>query len=184
MGASPVLAAAFGALYAFGIAVLVTRDVSLRETPRLIAEAARAGGMLLLLVAGGLLFAAALGGDEAGRHIGHRAMAAGMPGWVFLVAMEAMLVAAAALLEPAAIVAIFAPLLFPAADVLGIDAVHLGIVMAAAIGAGMAMPPFGLNVFVAAAASGMPRSEVSRAMRPAIAVTIVFLALVACAWPS
>lgn len=175
---SPLATALLATLYAFAVAVFLHRDIGAGDLPRIAVEAARNGAMLFLLVAGGLLFAAALGSDALGQAIAERAGALGVPRWAFLAAVDVLMIVAAAFLEPAAIIAIIAPVLVSAASAMGIDDVHTGIVMAASIGVGMAMPPLGLNLFVASGATGIAPRETGRAMRPWLAVLLVFLALV------
>ena len=65
-------------------------------------------------------------------------------------------------MEPTGIILILAPILFPIASQLGIDPVHLGIIMVVNLEIGMVTPPVGLNLFVT---SGHHR-HVDRAGRP------------------
>ena len=53
-------------------------------------------------------------------------------------------------MEPTGIILILAPILFPIATRLGIDPVHLGIIMVVNLEIGMVTPPIGLNLFVTA----------------------------------
>lgn len=177
-GLSALATALLATIYAFAVAVFLHRDIGAGELPRIALEAARNGGMLLLLAAGGLLFAAALGSDALGQKIAAHAAALGVPRWAFLAAVDVLMIVAAAFLEPTAIIAIVAPVIVSAASAMGIDDVRMGIVMAASIGVGMAMPPLGLNLFVASATTGIAPREMSQAMRPWIAVLLVLLAIV------
>ena len=58
-------------------------------------------------------------------------------------------------MEPSAIILILAPILFPIAMQLGIDPIHLGIIMVVNMEIGMITPPVGLNLFVTAGITGM-----------------------------
>ena len=53
----------------------------------------------------------------------------GMPPWAFLIVVNILLLAAGNFMEPTGIILILAPILFPIATQLGIDPVHLGIIM-------------------------------------------------------
>src|SRR5690606_26090296 len=81
-------------------------------------------------------------------------------------------------MEPTGIILIMAPILFPIAMQLGIDPVHLGIIMVVNLEIGMVTPPVGLNLFVTAGITKMPIGSVIRAALPWLAVLLTFLAMV------
>ncbi len=73
-----------------------------------------------------------------------------------------------------------APLVFPIAIELGVDPIHLGIIMVVNMEIGMITPPpVGLNLFVTSGGvAGMPMMKVVRAALPFLAVLFVFLIMV------
>ena len=71
-----------------------------------------------------------------------------------------------------------APILFPIAMQLGIDPIHLGIIMVVNMEIGLITPPTGLNLFVTSAVTGMPLTRVVRAVSPWLLVMLAFLILV------
>ena len=70
------------------------------------------------------------------------------------------------------------PLLFPAAQAMGIDPVHFGIIVIVNIELGLITPPVGLNLFVGSSISNLPVLTVFRACLPWMLVTIASLMLV------
>ena len=71
-----------------------------------------------------------------------------MPPWQFLLVVNILLLIAGNFMEPTGIILILAPILFPIAMQLGIDPMHLGIIMVVNMEIGMVTPPVGLNLFV------------------------------------
>jgi len=71
-----------------------------------------------------------------------------------------------------------APILFPIAVKLGIDPIHLGIIMVVNMEIGMVTPPVGLNLFVTSSITGMPLTTVLRAALPWMGILLVFLGIV------
>ena len=71
-----------------------------------------------------------------------------------------------------------APILFPIAVRLGIDPIHLGIIMVVNMEIGMVTPPVGLNLFVTSGITGMSIARVVRAALPWSLVLLVFLVIV------
>ena len=81
-------------------------------------------------------------------------------------------------MEPSSILLILAPLFHPIAVNLGIDPIHLGIVMTTNMEVGMITPPVGLNLYVAASLTGMGLGQVTRAALPWMLVLIVALLII------
>ena len=73
----------------------------------------------------------------------------GLSPWMFLVVVNILLLIAGNFMEPSSILLITAPILFPVAMKLGIDPIHLGIIMTVNMEIGMITPPVGLNLYVA-----------------------------------
>ncbi|MEM8636868.1 MAG: TRAP transporter large permease subunit, partial [Pseudomonadota bacterium] len=61
---------------------------------------------------------------------------------------------------------------------LGIDPIHLGIIMVVNMEIGMITPPVGLNLFVTSGVAGMPLMSVVRAALPWLSILVVFLIMV------
>ena len=110
--------------------------------------------MLMCIIANALLFAHVLTTERIPQAIAEQIILWGMPSWAFLVVVNILLLAAGAFTEPTGIILILAPILFPIATQLGIDPVHLGIIMVVNLEIGMVTPRIGLNLFVTA---GIPR---------------------------
>jgi C4-dicarboxylate transporter DctM subunit len=175
---TPTEAAAVSAVYAFIIAVFVYRDIGLRDVPRVLVDAAKVTVMLMFIIANALLFAHVLTTERIPQAIAEQILAWGMPSWAFLIVVNVLLLLAGNFMEPTGIILILAPILFPIAMKLGIDPVHLGIIMTVNLEIGMVTPPVGLNLFVTAGITKMSIVEVVRAALPWLSVLLVFLIIV------
>jgi len=175
---TPTEAAAVSAVYAFIIAVFVYRDIGLRNVPQVLVDAGKVTVMLMFIIANALLFAHVLTTERIPQAIAEQILAWGMPSWAFLIVVNVLLLIAGNFMEPTGIILILAPILFPIAMELGIDPVHLGIIMTVNLEIGMVTPPVGLNLFVTAGITKMSIMEVVRAALPWLSVLLVFLVLV------
>ena len=175
---TPTEAAAVAAVYAFIIAVFVYRDIGMRQVPHVLLEAGKVTVMLMFIVANALLFAHVLTTERIPQAIAETIVAWGMPAWQFLIVVNILLLIAGCFMEPTGIILILAPILFPIAMQLGIDPVHLGIIMTVNLEIGMVTPPIGLNLFVTAGITGMSIMQVVRAALPWLMVLLTFLVLV------
>ena len=98
--------------------------------------------------------------------------------WQFLLIVNIILLIAGNFMEPSSIILILAPIVFPTAIQLGIDPIHLGIIMVVNMEIGMVTPPVGLNLFVASGITGMPLMRVVRASLAWLMVLLGFLVVV------
>ncbi|PKO44997.1 MAG: C4-dicarboxylate ABC transporter permease [Betaproteobacteria bacterium HGW-Betaproteobacteria-3] len=175
---TPTEAAAVAAVYAFFIAVFVYRDIGLKQVPHVLLESGKVTVMLMFIVANALLFAHVLTTERIPQQIAETIVAWGMAPWQFLLVVNVLLLIAGMFMEPTGIILIMAPILFPIATRLGIDPVHLGIIMVVNLEIGMVTPPIGLNLFVTAGITNMSIMQVARAALPWTMVLLLFLAII------
>ena len=175
---TPTEAAGVAAVYAFVVAVFVYRDIGMKDVPRVLVDAGRVTVMLMFIVANALLFAHVLTTERIPQAIAEQIVGMGLAPWQFLVVVNILLLIAGAFMEPTGIILILAPILFPIATQLGIDPVHLGVIMVVNLEIGMVTPPVGLNLFVTSGITGMSVMQVVRAALPWMGVLLVFLVIV------
>jgi C4-dicarboxylate transporter DctM subunit len=175
---TPTEAAAVAAVYAFIIAVFVYRDIGMKQVPHVLLEAGKVTVMLMFIVANALLFAHVLTTERIPQQIAEAIIGWGMEGWQFLIVVNILLLVAGMFMEPTGIILILAPILFPIAMQLGIDPVHLGIIMTVNLEIGMITPPIGLNLFVTAGITKMSIGQVVRAALPWTMVLLLFLVII------
>ena len=175
---TPTEAAAVAAVYAFFIAVFVYRDIKWSGVPHVLIESAKITVMLMFIVANALLFAHVLTTERIPQMIAETIIGIGMEPWQFLIVVNILLLIAGMFMEPTGIILILAPILFPIASRMGIDPVHLGIIMVVNLEIGMVTPPVGLNLFVTSGITGMSVGEVVKAAIPWTLLLLGFLVIV------
>jgi len=175
---TPTEAAAVSAVYAGFIAVFVYRDIKIKQVPKVLVDAAKVTTMLMFIIANAFLFAHVLTTERIPQLIAETIIGWGLAPWAFLIVVNILLLIAGNFMEPSAILLIMAPILFPIAMELGIDPIHLGIIMVVNMEIGMITPPVGLNLFVTAGVTGMPLTRVIRAALPWLMILLVFLIII------
>jgi C4-dicarboxylate transporter DctM subunit len=171
-------AAAVAAVYAFIVALFIHRDMGWSHVPEVFAEAAKVTVMLLFIIANAMLFAHVLTTERIPQVMAETIVGWGLAPWQFLIVVNIILLIAGNFMEPSSILLILAPILFPIAVQLGIDPIHLGIIMTVNMEIGMITPPVGLNLFVTAGVTGMPLWEVVKAAMPWLMVMLTFLIII------
>jgi C4-dicarboxylate transporter DctM subunit len=154
----------------------LVRSVNDPEVRKTIMDAAKVTIMLLFIIANAMLFAHVLTTEKIPHTIAEILAHWQLPAWAFLIVVNIVLLIAGNFMEPSAIVLIMAPIFFPIATQLGIDPIHLGIIMVVNMEIGMITPPVGLNLYVI---SGITGHDVVWAVRSALPwLTLMLLGLI------
>ncbi len=180
---TPTEAAAMAAVYAFFISVFVYKDLKLSDVPKSLLSAAAMSSMLLYIITNAVLFSFLMTSEQIPQMMAAWMTSQGFGLVVFLLLVNVILLGAGNFMDPAAIVLIMAPILFPVAVKLGVDPVHFGILMAVNMEVGLCHPPVGLNLYVASGITKMGITELTVAVWPWLKMMIAFLVLVTF-WPT
>jgi C4-dicarboxylate transporter DctM subunit len=201
---TPTEAAAVASVYAFVIACFVYRDMGPlrpreaggrplalwerpqalvtsffhRDTRRTLLDAGKLTIMLMFIIANALILKHVLTDEQIPQQVAGAMLDAGFGKIMFLIVVNVILLIGGQFMEPSGLIVIVAPLVFPIAVELGVDPIHLGIIMVVNMEIGMITPPVGLNLFVTSGVAGMPMMRVVRAALPFLGVLFVFLILV------
>ena len=196
---TPTEAAAVAAVYSFLISTFIYRDMGpLKEdgktllknpltvitsmvhpdTQKTLLEAGKLTITLLFVIANALILKHVLTDEQIPQQVASSMLAAGLGPIMFLAVVNIILLIGGQFMEPSGLLVIVAPLVFPIAIELGIDPIHLGIIMVVNMEIGMITPPVGLNLFVTSGVAGMPMMRVVYAALPFLGVLFVFLIMV------
>ena len=200
---TPTEAAAVASIYAFIIAVFVYRDMGPlaeregkprqnliqnptalitaffhKDTRDTLFEAGKLTVTLMFIIANALILKHVLTDEQIPQQIAAAMLSAGFGAIMFLVIVNVILLIGGQFMEPSGLIVIVAPLVFPIAIELGIDPIHLGIIMVVNMEIGMITPPVGLNLFVTSGVARMPMMSVVKAALPFLGVLFIFLILI------
>ncbi|NEX60853.1 TRAP transporter large permease [Noviherbaspirillum galbum] len=175
-------AAAMSAVYAFFISNFVYKDMSIKETPKVLLNSASMSAMLLYIITNAVLFSFLMTHEDIPKLMADWILNKDLGQAGFLFFTNILLLLAGNVMEPSSIILVLAPILHPAAIRLGIDSVHFGILIDANMEVGLCHPPVGLNLYVASGISKMSITELTVAVMPWLLTMIVFLVIVTY-WP-
>lgn len=196
---TPTEAAAVAAVYAFFIANFVYRDMGPfkekgeggikiivrilsvmwhKDTKDTLYEAGKLTIMLMFIIANALILKHVLTEERVPQMITETMLSAGFGPVMFLIMVNVLLLIGGQFMEPSGLLIIVAPLVFPIAIALGIDPIHLGIIMVVNMEIGMITPPVGLNLFVTSGVARMSMIDVVKAAAPWLGIMFLFLIIV------
>ena len=175
-------AAAMAAVYSFFVAVYVYKDLTLKDVPKVLRDAANMSAMLLYIITNAVLFSFVLANENMPNRLAEWILSMNLGQDGFLLLVNLILLGAGNFMDPSSIILIMAPIFFPAAMQLGINPVHFGILIDVNMEVGLCHPPVGLNLYVASGISGLGITELTKAVLPWLGTMLVFLVIVTY-WP-
>jgi C4-dicarboxylate transporter DctM subunit len=175
---TPTEASVLAVLYAAVVGLFVYREIKWQELPAIMMNAAMTTGAvgLLLGTAGVVSWFLTVQQMPAAMI---RLMTV-VPGsrLVFLFLTAAIFIFFGAVIEGLPAVVILLPSLLPVAGGLGIDPIHYAIVIVAAVGIGLFLPPIGVGLFIACGIADLSVDRATRAMLPFVAVLVIGLVII------
>jgi C4-dicarboxylate transporter DctM subunit len=100
------------------------------------------------------------------------------PTWLFLLAINALLLVLGCFLEVTATLLLVLPILAPALAPMGVDPVHFSIIFTHNMEIGLIHPPVGLNLFVLSSIAVAPMGEAIRGILPFLIILLIVLAII------
>ena len=146
---TPTEAAAVSAIWALFVSLFIYKDIKIKDLAPVFFESAKTSGMILFIIANASMFAYFLTLENIPQELTDLVLSMHLNKYMFLVAVNILLLIAGNFMEPSSIIMITVPLLLPIAKSLGINPIHFGVIITINMELGMLTPPVGLNLFVA-----------------------------------
>src|SRR5574344_439123 len=175
---TPTEAGAVSVMYAFFISFFVYKDIKLKDLYKITLDSAQTSSMIFFIIANAMIFAHFLTDEQIPQQITQMIIDANVSPLMFLLIVNILLLIMGQFMEPSSVVMITVPLLLPIGVALGIDPIHLGVIMVVNMEIGMLTPPVGLNLFVASGITGLSMGQVIKASLPMTLVLLFGLILI------
>ena len=175
---TPTEAAAIAAGYAILISVFVLRTLKFKDIPKVLFNAALSSGMILFLVGASTAFATLVSLTGTAPKAMEIMNSISQNPLVLLFLVNLLLFFVGMFLDAGPAILILGPVLGPTFIGLGVDPLHFAIIMCVNVTVGLATPPMGLILFVAAGLSDEPVEKIAWEMLPFLAIEVVVIFLI------
>jgi C4-dicarboxylate transporter, DctM subunit len=175
---TPTEAAAVAAAYALLISVVLYRSIRFGDVYRALATSARVTVSIGMLIAGALVFNFVITSENIPRTISTMLKAYELSPLAFLLFVNVLLLVLGCFLEGTTIILVILPVLIPAAQSLGIDLVHFGVMCVVNIMIGLVTPPYGLLLFLMTKIADIQLRDMVREAMPFLYVMFAALAII------
>ncbi len=174
---TPTEAAVVAVVYSLVIGRFVYRELDLKTTFNAFREAALVNGATTFMIGLSMAFARYLTMEQIPVKLANGLMGLSSNFVVILLLINVFLLVIGCFVDNISSMIILTPILLPVVQKLGMDPVHFGVMMTVALATGFVTPPYGANLFVASAVSGVRMEKIARNMVPFFVVLAVCLLL-------
>lgn len=171
--------AVIAVLYAILVGMVVYREVSFKELFKHLIESGVVSGMILWLVGAASVFSWILAHEMVPANIGHWIVSVSNSSWLFMILTIIVFIILGGILEGLPALLILAPIFIPIAQSFGMDLVHFSVVIIAATGIGIFIPPIGVGAFIACSVAKIDLMVLAKRYLPYLAALLIGLLIVA-----
>lgn len=165
--ATPTEAAILGVAYAIFLGFVIYKEMNLKDLFNNLRISVYRVSSVMLIVAGAFLFSRIITLENVPQTLTHFFIKiAGNSPFYFLIALNIVLLIIGCLLEGVAALIIIVPIVLPISKSLGIDSVHLGVVMVLNLMIGLLTPPMGLGLYLLSQIASVPFKRLIKAIMP------------------
>ena len=176
---TPTEAAAVSVVYGLIVGLFIYKTIKLKDLFDLIIDSASTTATVMFITAAASLFAYVLTRARLDVAISNGLVnLSGGSTVVFFLIVNVILLIAGCFLDSTSALYIFTPLFVPVAQALGIDLIHLGVVMIVNLAIGLFTPPVGVNLYVACGVAKVDLKQISRAVVPLLVTALIVLFII------
>jgi C4-dicarboxylate transporter DctM subunit len=175
---TPTEAAAIAVVYGLLLTVVIHREITVAELPRIVLDAFITSAVVMVVIGATAALAWLITVEQVPRALSAMIADISNSKIVFLLLLNIALILVGIFIEPLPAIILTAPLFIPTAKLFGVDPVHLGLIMTFNLAIGLYTPPVGGTLFVAARIANSRMGEITRELVPMFAVAIIVLLLV------
>ena len=168
--ADPTEAAVLAVAYAFVVGVFVYKEIRWSQLPKIFIDSAVISGVVIFMVGAASSFSWILAYEHVPEKLAQMMLAISSAPMVFYILSITIFTLLAAVLEGLPAIIICLPIFLPIAIKFGIDPLHYSIVVVAATGLGLFLPPVGIGLYIACSFANLSADKTFRAMLPYTAV--------------
>jgi C4-dicarboxylate transporter DctM subunit len=176
---TPTEAAVLAVLYALVLGLVIYRELGPRDLMPILVNTASLTGMVMLLVGTASVLSWIFASQGLPKLIADLLLGLSSDPKLLLLITILVFVPLGAVLEGVPAMIILVPVFFPIIAKFGIDPLHYGVLVVAALGLGLFVPPFGVGFFIACALGHTSVEGAAKAYLPYLAALLIGLLLVA-----
>jgi tripartite ATP-independent transporter DctM subunit len=169
---TPTEASAVAVLYSFFLAVVVYREVKLRDLPRILLQCGVTTSVVFLLIATSMAMSWVLASENVPQNLSASLIGLTDNKVLLLLLINAILLVVGMFMDMTPAVLIFTPIFLPVVQKLGMHPLHFGVILIMNLCLGLCTPPVGTCLFLGC---GIAETTVTRVIRPILPFFLAML---------
>ena len=175
---TPTEAASVAVVYGFLVSFFVYKELKLEDMPKLLLNTANLSGVVLLVLATASMFSFILTFERI-PHALAQIIVTYADNWImFIILVHLVFLMLGIVMDALPAIIVLMPIFLPVGVSLGMEPIHLGILIAANVGIGMITPPVGICLFVACGVSDVKIGNVVKPLFPFLLFLIITLIII------
>lgn len=175
---TPTESAAVAVIYSFIVGVFVYREIKLKNFLASLFSTAKTTGIILLIIMNAGIFSWVLTEQGIAARLTEFALSLTQDKLIMLLIINVVFLFAGCVMDNTSALFILVPIVMPIAKALGIDMIHLGVVLVLNLSIGQVTPPVGPNLYVAADIAKVKFEKIMQGVPPLLLVSLIALLLV------
>ena len=176
---TPTEAAVAAVAYALFLGLVIYRSLNWRHLVRVSIDTIETSAAILMIVAAATIFAWILTANQVATLLGDSLLDLTENKYILVLIIMAMVLLIGMFMETIAAITILVPVLLPIAGKVGLDPVHLGIIVILNLMIGLLTPPVGMVLYVLADVAGVRFEQCVKATMPFLVPLVIVLLLIA-----
>ena len=175
---TPTEAAIIAAVYGLFLGFFVYKELKIKDLPKIFVDSALTSAMVMFVIACAQSFSWVMSNYRVTNAIAAAIIAVTSNKILILLLLNVMLLISGCFIELNASIVIFAPMLIPIMNSIGVNLVHFGCFMVANLCLGLVTPPLGVNLYVACGLMKIKIEDTVRWLIPLLGVCVAVVLLV------
>lgn len=175
---TPTEASAVAVVYGLVVSFFVYREITLRDMPVILLQTVKLSGLVLFVIGMASVFSFVLTYEQIPQMIAAFITAKAANWIIFVIFVTVLFLFIGMIMDALPALIILLPILIPAGVALGMDPLHLAILIEANVAISLITPPVGICLYVACGISKVPLEKVIRPLLPFLAVLFATLILI------
>ena len=175
---TPTEAASVAVIYSVFVGVVIYRELTVDMLRKALFETSKTTGIILLIIMNAGVFSWVLTQQGIAAQLTELALSLTTNKYIMLIVINIIFLIAGCVMDNTSAMYILVPIIMPIAQALGINMVHLGVIIVLNLSIGQVTPPVGPNLYVAADIGQVKFEEICAKMAPLIVMSLVALLIV------
>ena len=165
-------------VYGLFVGIFIYKEIRIKDLWKLFVDAAVSSGTVLYIVACASIYAWILSTSHLAADLSARMMTISDNRFVLLLLINLIFLIAGCFLDCSSAFYILVPIVLPVAQAIGVDPIHLGVMLTVNMAIGLITPPVGINLYVGCSISKLPVARICKSILPFVAAGIISLVLI------